>query len=504
MGRAKAVLPFAVALSASITAAWFVYAQGWTMYFGDAEAHLNISRRLTDNRTPGLDQLGVPWLPLPHLLTAPFAAIDSLWFSGLAGTIPAAVCFAASAMFLFAALAEIFGSRIPAWAGMLAFLLNPNALYLQSTALTEPIFGLWLCAILFFTVRFRRTQSVIDVVCTGIAAACATLTRYEGWFILPFCAIYFLLVAQRRWRAAATFCGIAGLAPASWVFYNWWLSGNWIEFLNGPGSAKAIQGGRPYPGKNDPGLAWLYWKTCIRLVLGPVLFWMIPIGGMAALIRRKWWPLILLALPTLFYLWSIESTGSTPIFMPELWPHSWYNDRYGVVALPLAAFGAAALAGIRKPIGAVVVVILAILPWVRHPSPENWIAWKESQVNSVSRRAWIGAAARYMQAKVRGKETIMADFDDTIGIFRYARIPLRQVFHSGNTLIWEAAIQRPDSFLSAGWVVCQRRADSRLCRVMPGVSRYHLEHSVRVPGAEPIDIFKHNDGPLHQGARRQE
>ena len=29
------------------------YSNGWLLYYGDAEAHLNIARRMVDSRTPG-------------------------------------------------------------------------------------------------------------------------------------------------------------------------------------------------------------------------------------------------------------------------------------------------------------------------------------------------------------------------------------------------------------------------------------------------------------------
>ncbi|MBV9405616.1 MAG: hypothetical protein JO211_09755, partial [Acidobacteriaceae bacterium] len=31
------------------------------LYYGDAQAHLNISRSIIDSRTPGYDQLGTVW-----------------------------------------------------------------------------------------------------------------------------------------------------------------------------------------------------------------------------------------------------------------------------------------------------------------------------------------------------------------------------------------------------------------------------------------------------------
>ena len=53
--------------------------------YGDAEAHLNISKRVVGGLTAGLAQLGSVWLPLPHLLMTPFVVNDDLWRTGLAG-----------------------------------------------------------------------------------------------------------------------------------------------------------------------------------------------------------------------------------------------------------------------------------------------------------------------------------------------------------------------------------------------------------------------------------
>ena len=55
--------------------AWF-YRTGAILYYGDAEAHLNIARRIVDSRTPGWCQLGTTWLPLPHLLMIPLVRHD--------------------------------------------------------------------------------------------------------------------------------------------------------------------------------------------------------------------------------------------------------------------------------------------------------------------------------------------------------------------------------------------------------------------------------------------
>ena len=483
-------------------AVWFFAAHGWLLYYGDAEAHLNIARRLVDSATLGWDQLGSPWLPVPHLITAPFAAIDALWFNGLAGSIPAAACFITAAMFLFLAVQEIFESYWPAWTALLVFVLNPNALYLQSTAMTEPVFAAELCGLLYFTVRFRGTQRNTDVVGAALCALAGTWTRYEAWFLLPFCAIYLLTVARRgRSRAmlsAILFTVIAAPGPLLWLFYNWWLTGNWLEFANGPGSAAAIQHFAPYPGFHHWHASTLIFRICARAVLGPTLYWITALGLLIALFRRAWWPVLLLCLPPIFYVWSVHSSY-VPIFLPEFMPGSWYNTRYGLSALPLAAFCAAAIT--RTRFGFVVVAV-AVLPWLIHPTQEYWITWKESEQNSISRRAWTSQAAAYLETRVRPGEHIATEFNDTMGIARYARIDMKQIFHPGNTLLWQAAAQRPDLFLNTTWIVCQRASWSLLSTAAQHAPQYRLAHTITVPGAPPLDIY-HHAYPLYQSARRE-
>src|SRR4051812_19767499 len=69
---APAAAMFSSLLVLGALAAWCSFANGWILYYGDAEAHLNIARRVIDSRTPGYEQIGTVWLPLPHVLMLPF------------------------------------------------------------------------------------------------------------------------------------------------------------------------------------------------------------------------------------------------------------------------------------------------------------------------------------------------------------------------------------------------------------------------------------------------
>src|ERR1700731_4719863 len=83
----------------SLAAAWWCFSHGYVLYDGDAEAHLNIARRILDSRTPGPEQIGTVWLPLPHILMIPFAMRDAWWHNGEAGILVSAICFVLAGTF---------------------------------------------------------------------------------------------------------------------------------------------------------------------------------------------------------------------------------------------------------------------------------------------------------------------------------------------------------------------------------------------------------------------
>src|ERR1039458_7203501 len=94
----------------SAAAVYLCYSRGWLLYYGDAECHLDIARRMVDSQTPGYSQVGTVWLPLTHWAMLPFVRRDDLWHTGIAGSIPFAFFFVIGGCFLFAAVRRIFQS----------------------------------------------------------------------------------------------------------------------------------------------------------------------------------------------------------------------------------------------------------------------------------------------------------------------------------------------------------------------------------------------------------
>lgn len=489
-----------VALSAGAIA--FFYGHGCLLYYGDATAHVNIARRIVDTRTPGWDQIGSVWLPLPHLLMVPFVGSDRLWITGLAGSIPAGLCFVLAGLLFFLTARRVFHDAAAAASACLLLALNPNLLYLQSIPMTEAVFLAGLAGVLYFSVRFRETQGWGSLVCAALATLATTLTRYEGWFLIPFVTAYFLMAARnRRLTHAVVFGCLAALGPLYWLAHNYFFYGNALDFYSGGSSAKAIYqraldaGMARYPGDHDWRTAARYVRAAIELCAGLPLAILGLAGAVVALYRRLLWPLALLALTPLFYVWSLHS-GSTPIFVPYLWPNSYYNTRYGIGALPLLAFAAAGLVTIAparwRKAAAALIVLAAIAPWLAYPRMGTWICWKESQVNSEARRAWTRQAADYLRANYRPGEGILTSFGDISAIFQQADIPLRETYHECNGPGWRELVNSPRPAIREKWAVAisgdlVSRAMIRLRKTGP---RYDLVKTITERGAPPIEIYR--------------
>ncbi|HYM12858.1 MAG TPA: glycosyltransferase family 39 protein [Bryobacterales bacterium] len=456
-------LPLCLLCAAAVSASfvWFCLRRGYTLYYGDAASHINIARRVIDSRTPGYGQLGTVWLPLPHALMLPLVRNDRLWQTGLAGAIPAAAFFVAGVVFLFAAVRRATGSRAAAVTAAAALGLNPNLLYLQATPMTEPVFlGCFLAAV-FCGVSFQAAPRLRYVLGAGVAVLAGSLTRYDGWFLIPFVALFFGIAGS--WKSAAVFSFLAALGPLYWLGHNWVLFQDPLEFYRGPYSAQAIYAralakGLPrYPGDHDFRTAWMYYRRAMELVMGRPLVWIAAAGGLAALARKATRPLALLALLLPFYVLSLHS-GGTPIFVPKLYPYSYYNSRYALAALPAGAAFAGALvalvpASFLRGTAAAALLVISLGGWALHPSVENWLCWKESEVNSEGRRHWTRQAAGFFRRNYQPGDGILTASGDVLAVYQEAGIHLRETLTDGDFLEWLPAVNRPDLFLHERWVV---------------------------------------------------
>src|SRR5688500_7569316 len=163
----------------------------------DARAHLVVARRIADSLTPGWQQVGAVWLPLPHLLNMVPVQIDALYRTGLSAIAISVASMALAAWALSAIVFRGTGSKSGAVAACALLLLNPNVLYLQSTPMTEPLLLGTALAAVALTIRWiddhRRWPAA-----PGLALAAACLTRYEAWPITASAIVLTAAVLVRR------------------------------------------------------------------------------------------------------------------------------------------------------------------------------------------------------------------------------------------------------------------------------------------------------------------
>src|SRR3954452_743231 len=105
----QAAGPFFVVAAAAIlgsVAAIHYHRLGLTLSHYDARGHLVVSRRIMDSITPGWQQIGAVWLPLPHLLNALPVQVDAFYRTGASAVAISIASFAVST----AAIAWIVGA----------------------------------------------------------------------------------------------------------------------------------------------------------------------------------------------------------------------------------------------------------------------------------------------------------------------------------------------------------------------------------------------------------
>lgn len=533
--------------------AWF-YRRGDILLYGDAVAHINIARRFFDARDPGWDQLGSVWLPLPHLLVAPFVANDWLWRTGIGGSIPSMFAYVLGVAGIYR-LVRARASRAGAALAAAIYGLNPSLLYMQSTAMTESIF---LAAIIWSVVYFddflrglgsesgtRSANATLPAAGAraiercGCCLAAAIFTRYDGWifaFVVGVCAV----IAALRWltkrpqqpqrarllRSMASFLLLLVLCPTLWLAHNYKINQKPLDWLNGPYSAKAIEhrssppGYPPYPGKGNVKVAAQYFLKAARMNTGEGSRedWLITLaacGVLIALFRpRRFGALLLLWIPLPFYAYSI-AYGSVPIFIPDWWPFSYYNVRYGLELLPaIAVFvgllpwaveaavsrGNAALpaAGARRreitlaaTAALLVVTLLAYSSSVwcfsRRSQDRSWgrrgmipICYREAWANSRTRVALEQQIAEAL-SQIPPDATVLMYTSDYVGALQRAGIHLDRVISECTRVAWDSARSAP--FAGADYIVAiDRDPVAEAVRINPrGLTKVAILHTMGKP-----------------------
>jgi len=483
ISRAEMLAVVVSCVAASLAAIAWSWRRGAMLNYGDAVAHLHIARRVFDARLPRLTELGSVWLPLPHILMLPFVQVYSWWANGIAGVVPSALAYLFACIGIYRLVRHWLPPASSAFT-LTFFALNSNLLYLQTTAMTEPLFVCEMVWVALWLVEWRASldtesrQSTRLQCLIAAALIAAIFTRYDGWVmaLVAWTCMGFVLLRRGRLRSVSFWIASIFIlaAPVAWFVYNSVGFDDWLYFARGPYSAKAIElrtmshgAGPPHPGWHNPWVALLFFVKVAEMdaaaaAWGNVLLIVSLLGTAWAWLttrRRAFTWALLLWFPVPFYAYSV-AYGSVPIFLPPWWPHSWYNTRYGMEMLPAFALGLGfaaqfALAAIhqfkprevnpiwvRAAAGVLfVVVALNAAQMVR----ERPLTYVEGIKNIEARRNFeieIPPMLRALLAERPGAVVLM-DTSVYPNLVAFTGIPLRQTINESDLTIYSDALAAP-------------------------------------------------------------
>lgn len=244
---------FFITVGVSLHAVLYFYLQNSILVNYDAFARLNIARKVIDNLTPGISQLGGLWLPLPQLMFVPFIWSDFLWHTGLAGAIISSISFIFGSVYLAKTAYLITKDLKASCIVLLIFVTNQNILLMQSSPMSESFFLLCLIMVTYFLTQWVQTASTGHLLASAFWVMIGTLTRYEGYFVLiGACLTVFSVLLFQHWQkkrvahiegTMVLFLTIAGYGIFLWCVYCMIFFKDpfiWLHFYTNVKEAKAV------------------------------------------------------------------------------------------------------------------------------------------------------------------------------------------------------------------------------------------------------------------------
>ncbi|WP_024819421.1 ArnT family glycosyltransferase [Arthrobacter sp. 31Y] len=463
------------ALLVGYLACLYTIGHGTNLDYSDAQSHLTIARRIFDSKAPGFEQLGTVWLPMPHLLLAPFVLNMWLFSTGWAAGLLGILALSATATGLYLIAARLGLGRAGRLATTLVVLANPAILYVYTTALTEPV--LIMCMVggmagLAHWATSRRRMSAGELaVFAGIPSAAAVLSRYEGWALVMTGTLFVVIVSKRRtgnWREALIMAGGYVMIPAAavlwWISYNWAIYGDPLEFMFGQYSAyaqqKNITDGGLLPTKGNAGLTLTTFHWSLLETVGVVVLALAACGAVVLVFRRGFAnSTLLVAVTGSAYAFALLSLflGQTAINNDHSLPSTWWNNRFALTALPLVAVLVAVFVHeITRPArlrpwgtGALLAGLVLQNAWWNEDPTGRLAVLAEGRMSAES-TSNSTAAARWLNEHYESGGILMDESARGNAVLPVMGIPLKEIYNRASGDYFQPALEDPAK--SAKWV----------------------------------------------------
>ena len=450
--RIPVLISFA-ALVVGVGAAFHYSAVGLALSHYDARAHLVVARRVIDSLTPGWQQVGAVWLPLPHLLNMLPVQIDALYRTGASAIGLSVLSISVAIWAMSDAIRRTTGSAAAAIAAAAVLLLNPNVLYLQSTPMTEPLLFATVMLSIALTVRWLGDGEQSPMA-PGSALAAACLTRYEGWPIAAAIVCLTVIILIRRgvpvlsaFRGGARLAAYPTVAIVLFLINSRWTVGSWFV-SSGFFVAENVDA------LGHPLVAWDQLREGLYRLAGTALVWSGYAGvflTVIASVRSR------LKAPVLLILAPLAAAALPLSAYVEGHP---FRIRYDVPLVAACAILTGTAIGLLwtriQPIAAALVVGVALFQ--AHPLDRNAPLIVESQRDAVNRKGREPVTAYLVDQ--RDGRTIMMSMG-SLGHYMHDLsahgFVIHDFLHEGNGDIWNLAMTDPKAIV--GWIAIEEKAE---------------------------------------------
>lgn len=445
---------------------------------GDAVSRMNISRKIVDNLTPGLAQLGNVWLPLPQLLMLPFLSNYFLWQTGIGGAIVSMSAYVVAGLFIYKAAKLLTNSTISGLVAVGVFSLNINVIYLQTTAMSEMLFLCFLAAAIYYFSKWIKFEDKMHLIPAAICVSCLTLIRYEALAILlssiPMVFAYTYLRSRKYHKAESNtimYSVLACLGFGLWTIYLAAIFGDPLYWKNYYAGAQVSQEGAEQIKTFVFQLSYVqaFWKyftavvwmnglipTAIALIGIPILFF-------KSVKEKSFYFLPVLLSLSVFAFMTLTLKRNTPINQPELSMLNFmspstsvfneFNIRYGILMLPMIALLCSYFFNIRFIVTKILIILLMFVQFYTYFSPDFTVIYQYPiRINGgfeQKKPEKDGIVAWIQQNYDDGLIMISAQKHDP-QMFRIG-LDYKYYIHEGTGRYWKESIIHPQKY--AKWIV---------------------------------------------------
>lgn len=493
------------------------------LLYGDSLSRLNISRKIVDNLTPGLTQLGNVWLPLPEILMLFFTWNKILWHTGIAGSIVSMGSFIIGGLYLYKTAKIISNFSIAALLSLSIYALNINLLYLQTTAMSEPIF---LCsivmAIYYFILWIKSGNKIHYLIFAGIAVSSATLIRYEALAILgasvPMVFFYSFHKTKNYHRSEASilmYSLVAFLGFFIWTIYLLAIFKDpffWNHYYLGTKTAtdvasslKILPQHLSYIEAFLKYLATMIWMNGLIPVLIAIIS--LPFLIYDFYKSKSYYFLPVLISLSMFVLMILTLHKNTPINQPDLTignilspttsNFNEFNIRYGIIMLPMISLLSVYLFKLKYKLVKILILCILLIQINSYFIPKYTVIFQlpVSLVKNIDNTAYKAdqSLVEWINANYDGGLIMISALGHDPQMFQLG-YDYKTYIHEGTGKYWTESIKRPQEY--ATWIVFDnKKKDDQVTKFLNDSKSWRQYYNL-VYNEDGVHVYKIKTKPF--------